>query len=117
MIALSEAKELVLKMCGLQNGSDEIKKELAGWSGVVQYRLDGEEFYVEYKADGSCEFKEGVHDSPTFTVIASPDYWLSVLKGQEDPIMGFMMQKYRIEGNIIQAQKLASILKKFAGKL
>ncbi|AIY91139.1 SCP2 sterol-binding domain-containing protein [Geoglobus acetivorans] len=114
---MSEAKDLVLKMCELQNSSEDIKKELAGWSGVVQYRLGDEEFYVVYNADGSCEFEEGVHESPNFTIIASPEYWASVVKGQEDPIMGFMMQKYRIEGNIMEAQRLAGILKKFAGKL
>ena len=113
---MSEAKELIKKMCDLQNSNEEIQKEMAGWSGVVQYKLDGEEFYVEYKSDGTCEFKEGVHSSPTFTVVAPPDFWLAVLKGQEDPVSGFMMGKYRIEGNIMEAQRLAGIVKKFQGK-
>lgn len=114
---MSEAKDLIKKMCDIQNESDEIKKELAGWSGVVQYKLNGEEFYVEYKADGSCEFKEGVHNSPTFTIVAPPDFWLPVLKGQEDPVSAFMMGKYKIEGNIMEAQRLAGVIKKFQGKI
>ncbi len=114
---MSEAKELIQKMCEIQNQNEEIKKELAGWSGVVQYVLDGEEFYVEYKSDGTCEFKEGKHSSPTFTIIASPDFWASVIRGQEDPVSSFMMGKYRIEGNIMEAQRLAGILKKFQGLL
>lgn len=114
---MSEAKELVKKMCELQNESDDIKKEIGGWKGVVQYKLGDEEFYVVYNEDGTCEFSEGKHESPSFTIVASPEYWLSVLTGQEDPIMGFMSQKYRIEGNIFEAQKLSRILKKFAGKI
>ncbi len=114
---MSEAKDLIKKMCDVQNQLEEVKKEVAGWSGVVQYVLDGEEFYVEYKSDGSCEFKEGKHPSPTFTIIASPDFWASVLKGQEDPVTSFMMGKYKIEGNIMEAQRLASILKKLQDKI
>ena len=114
---MSEAKEMIKKMCEIQNQSEDIKKDLTGWSGVVQYILDGEEFYVEYKSDGSCEFVEGKHSSPTFTIIAPPDYWVSVLQGKEDPVSGFMMGKYRIEGNVMEAQRLAGILKKFQGKL
>ncbi|WP_290598081.1 MULTISPECIES: SCP2 sterol-binding domain-containing protein [unclassified Archaeoglobus] len=113
---MSEAKDLIQKMCELQNSNEEIQKEMAGWSGVVQYKLDGEEFYVEYKADGTCEFKEGVHPSPTFAIVAPPDYWASVIKGQEDAVSGFMMGKYKIEGNIMEAQRLAGIVKKFQGK-
>ncbi len=113
---MSEVKDLIKKMCELQNSTEEIQKELAGWSGVVQYKLDGEEFYVEYKSDGTCEFKEGVHPSPTFAIVAPPDYWLSVMKGQEDPVSGFMMGKYKIEGNVMEAQRLAGIVKKFQGK-
>ncbi len=37
---MSEAKELIKKMCDLQNSTEEIQKEMAGWSGVVQ-RLAG----------------------------------------------------------------------------
>ena len=47
---MSEAKDLVKKMCDVQNESEDIKKDAAGWSGVVQYVIDGEEFYVEYKS-------------------------------------------------------------------
>ncbi len=114
---MSEAKELIKKMCEIQNSDPDIQKELAGWSGVVQYELDGEEFYVEYKSDGTCEFKEGKHPSPTFTIVASPDFWVNVLKGQEDPVASFMMGKYKIQGNIMEAQRLGAVLKKFAGKL
>lgn len=114
---MSEAKDLITKMCGLQNSNKEIQKEMAGWSGVVQYKLGGEEFYVEYKTDGTCKFKEGVHSSPTFTIVAPPDFWAAVLRGKEDPVSTFMMGKYKIQGNIMEAQRLARILKKFQGKL
>ena len=114
---MSEAKEKVKKMCELQNQLDEIKSEMAGWSGVVQYELDGEEFYVVYNSDGTCEFSEGKHDSPTFTIKASPDFWLQVLDGKEDAVASFMMGKYKIEGNVMEAQRLAGVLKKFQGKI
>ncbi len=114
---MSEARELILKMCDLQNSSEDIQKELSGWEGVVQYRLGDEEFYIEYRSDGTCTFNEGKHESPKFTVIAEPEFWVDVLKGKEDPISSYLMGKYRIEGNLFEAQKLAKVLKKFAEKV
>ena len=114
---MSEAKELVKKLVELCNEDEEVKNLLKGWNGTIQYILNGEEFYVKYYDDGTSEFFEGKADSANFTVIASPDYWLDVLKGREDPVMGFMQGKYKIEGNFMEAQKLASVLKKFEGKL
>lgn len=115
---MSEAKELVKKMCDLQNSNPEIQKAMAGWKGVVQYIIDGkEEFYVEYTPDGKCSFKEGKSSAPTFTIISSSDLWTKVLKGQEDPVTAFMMGKYKIQGNLFEAQRLAGVLKKFRGML
>ncbi|MDK2796142.1 MAG: hypothetical protein PWQ22_316 [Archaeoglobaceae archaeon] len=113
---MSEAKELIKKICEIQNSDPEIQQAVGKWTGVVQYVLDGEEFYVVYNPDGKCEFKEGKHEKPTFTILASPDFWVKVLKGQEDPVASFMMGKYKIQGNIMESQKLASLLKKFRGK-
>ncbi len=113
---MSEAKEVIKKMCDIQNGDPEMQKAMGGWTGVVQYVLDGEEFYVEYKPDGKCEFKEGKHTSPKFTIVAKPDFWLNVLRGKEDPVASFMMGKYKIQGNIMESQKLGAILKKFREK-
>lgn len=113
---MSEAKEMIKKMCELQNSTPEIQKEMKGWKGVVQYKLGGENFYVEYKADGTCEFKEGLHPSPTFAIVAPPELWASVLRGKEDAVSAFMMGKYRIEGNIMEAQRLAGVIRKFQGK-
>ncbi|MEM4946341.1 MAG: SCP2 sterol-binding domain-containing protein, partial [Archaeoglobaceae archaeon] len=72
---MSEAKDLIKKMCDIQNQDPEVQAALKGWSGVVQYQIDGEEFYVEYKPDGKCEFKEGKAEKPTFTIIASSKFW------------------------------------------
>ncbi len=94
---MSEARELIVKMCDLQNSSEEMQKELAGWEGVVQYRLGDEEFYVEYRSDGTCLFHEEKHGSPKFTVIADPEFWVDVLKGREDPISSYLTGKYKIE--------------------
>ena len=113
---MSEAKELVKKMCEIQNKDPEIQKALGGWKGIVQYSLGGEEFYVEYKPDGKCEFKEGKASSPTFTIVASPELWANVLRGKEDAVAAFMMGKYKIQGNIMEAQRLAGIVKKFQAK-
>jgi putative sterol carrier protein len=38
------------------------------------------------------------------------------LQGKEDAVSGFMMGKYRIEGNIMEAQRLGGLIKKFQGK-
>ena len=114
---MSEAKDLVKKMVELGNQDEEIKNLLKGWNGTIQYVLNGEEFYVKYNEDGTAEFVEGRSENANFTIIASPSYWVDVLRGKEDAVMGFMQGKYKIEGNFMEAQKLASILKKFEGKL
>lgn len=114
---MSEAKDLIKKMVELGNQDEEIKATLKGWGGTIQYVLNDEEFYVKYNEDGTAEFVEGKADNPNFTVKATPEYWLDVLKGKEDAVMGFMQGKYKIEGNFMEAQKLASALKKFEGKL
>lgn len=113
---MSEAKDLIKKMCDLQNSDPEIQKALAGWSGVVQYDISGEKFYVEYAPDGKCAFKEGTHPSPKFTIIATSDFWVRALRGQEDLVASFMMGKYKIQGNIMEAQRLGAIVKKFQSK-
>jgi len=113
---MSEAKDLIKKMCDIQNTDKEVQQALKGWKAVVQYQLDGEEFYVIYKEDGTCEFKEGKAEKPTFTIIAKPDFWVNVLRGKEDPVASFMMGKYKITGNIMESQKLAKIAKQFRGK-
>ncbi|AGK60790.1 Putative sterol carrier protein [Archaeoglobus sulfaticallidus PM70-1] len=109
---MAEAKELVKKLVELGNQSDEIKNEMKGWGGVVQFDIDGEKFYIKYNDDGTAEFVEGEANSPNFTVIASDEYWVKVMKGEEDPIMGFMTGKYKIQGNIMESQKLAGVMKK-----
>ncbi len=114
---MSETKDLIKKMVELGNQDEEIKNLLKGWNGIIQYVLNGEEFYVKYNEDGTAEFAEGKAENPNFTIIATPEYWLDVLKGKEDAVMGFMQGKYKIEGNFMEAQKLASVLKKFEGKL
>lgn len=113
---MSEAKELIKKMCEIQNNDPEVQKAMTGWKGVVQYSLSGEEFYVEYTPDGKCRFKEGKASAPTFTIIATPELWVNVLRGKEDPVAAFMMGKYKIQGNIMEAQRLAGIVKKFQTK-
>ncbi|MCS7118913.1 MAG: SCP2 sterol-binding domain-containing protein [Archaeoglobaceae archaeon] len=113
---MSEAKELIRKICEIQNSDAEIQKIMAGWEGTVQFSLGEEEFYVEYKQDGKCEFKEGKSSFPTFTIIASPELWVNILKGNEDAILAFIIGKYKIQGNILEAQKLARGMKKLRTK-
>ncbi|MCS7143701.1 MAG: SCP2 sterol-binding domain-containing protein [Archaeoglobaceae archaeon] len=114
---MSEAKELVKKMCDIQNKDPEIQAAMKGWKGVVQYQIDGsEEFFVEYSPDGKCVFKDGKAEKPTFTIIATSKFWCDVLRGKEDPVASFMMGKYKITGNIMESQKLGKIAKQFRGK-
>jgi len=113
---VSEAKELIKKMVEMGNEMDDVKNELKGWGGTVQYKIDDESFYVKYNEDGTGEFFEGDAAGANFTVIATSEYWVKVMKGEEDPIMGFMTGKYKIQGNVMEAQKLAGVLKKFKGK-
>ncbi|MEG9194837.1 MAG: SCP2 sterol-binding domain-containing protein [Candidatus Methanoglobus sp.] len=114
---MSEAKDLVKKMCDIQNQDKDLQASLKGWKAVVQYQIDNDEFfYVVYKEDGTCEFKEGKAEKPTFTIIATSKFWCDVLRGKEDPVASFMMGKYKITGNVMESQKLAKVAKQFRGK-
>lgn len=109
---MGEAKELVKKLVEVGNQTDEVVNEMKGWGGTVQFDIDGEKFYVKYNDDGTAEFAEGDAGGANFTIIASDEYWTKVMKGEEDPVMGFMTGKYKIQGNIMESQKLAGVLKK-----
>lgn len=109
---MGEAKELVKKLVEVGNQTEEVVNEMKGWGGTVQFDIDGEKFYVKYSDDGTAEFVEGDAGGANFTIIASDEYWTKVMKGEEDPVMGFMTGKYKIQGNIMESQKLAGVLKK-----
>ncbi len=109
---MSEAKDLLKRLCEVHNEKYEVQNLLPGWKGVIQFVLDGEEFYVEFKGDGTVEFKEGTHPSPTVRIVASPEFWLKVMKGEEDPLMGAVTGKYKLEGAMAEAPKLAAYLRK-----
>jgi putative sterol carrier protein len=114
---MGEAKELIKKLVEVGNKTEEVVNEMKGWGGVVQFDIDGEKFYVKYSDDGTAEFFEGDAGGANFTIIANDEYWTRVMKGEEDPVMGFMTGKYKIQGNIMESQRLAGVLKKVKLKI
>ncbi|MFX1536688.1 MAG: SCP2 sterol-binding domain-containing protein [Promethearchaeota archaeon] len=113
---MGEAKDMMKEMSDAINASEDLKGMLKNWTKIAAYELEGEEpFYVEHKADGSCEFHEGKPEKASFTFIAPSDLWVKILKGEEDAQKAFFAKKYKITGDVMATMKLNTVLKKARG--
>jgi len=112
---MGEAKDLIKKLVGEANKSDAAKAGLKGWAGkALGFELEGEDpnvMGIKIGDDGSGTYVEGDIGETVFTMVADADYIVKMLKGEEDPMKGFMAKKYSIKGNMMQATKLQSLLK------
>lgn len=115
VILMGEAKDMVKKFADAANNLDDATKaSFKGWAGKsIGFEIDGEKFSIAFDPAGTkATFVDGKIDNPVFTIIADGDYWVKVMKGEEDPMKGFMQKKYSIKGNVMQSTKLQPLLKK-----
>ncbi|VUT24817.1 MAG: SCP-2 sterol transfer family protein [Candidatus Methanolliviera sp. GoM_oil] len=112
---MAEAKEMIKKLVEEGNKVDAAKAALKGFAGkVVGFELEGEDpktMGIKVADDGSGTFVEGDIGATVFTIVADGEYWVKVMKGEEDVMKGFMSKKYSIKGNMMQATKLQSLFK------
>lgn len=94
------------------NQRDDIKGKLSGERRLVQFQVDGEDFFLLINEDGSAELKKGTEQSPTVTLTASDQVLGEVLSGKLNGVQAFLTGKLKLNGNIMEAQKLVSVLEK-----
>ena len=112
---MGEAKDMVKKLVEEANKTDDAKATLKGFAGkVIGFEVEEEDpktMGIKVGDDGSATFVEGDIGATVFTIVADGEYWVKVMKGEEDVMKGFMSKKYSIKGNMMQATKLQSLFK------
>ena len=85
----------------------------AGVDVVFQYRISGPgggDWHVTVK-EGTCEVGEGVHDSPTTTVLMSDEDFLGLMQGKVNAMQAFTSGKLKIEGDLMKSQLIEKLFK------
>ncbi len=85
----------------------------AGVDVVFQYRISGPgggDWHVTVK-EGTCEVGEGVHDSPTTTVLMSDEDFVSLMQGKLNAMQAFTSGKLKIEGDLMKSQLIEKLFK------
>ena len=85
----------------------------SGVDVVFQYKLSGDnggEWYCTI-ADQTCEVAEGVHDTPTTTILMSSDDFMSLIMGELNAMSAFTTGKLKIEGDLMKSQLIEKLFK------
>jgi len=61
--------------------------------------------------EGTCEVGEGVHDSPTTTVLMSDEDFLGLMQGKFNAMKAFTSGKLKIEGDLMKSQLIEKLFK------
>jgi putative sterol carrier protein len=105
-MALSSVKEVFEKMPVVFNSA-----AAAGLNAVFQFNLsgaEGGEWFAEIK-DNTCTVGQGVHASPSVSLSLADVDWLAICNKQLDGMSAFMSGKLKATGNIMLAQRIASL--------
>jgi putative sterol carrier protein len=92
-----------------QNASPQ---QIKGIDAVVQFRSLGTEpgEWIITVKDGTCTYVVGTAASPTLTLEASSDVWMSLVQRKLDPGWAYMSGQLHISGDIGLAMRLQSLL-------
>jgi putative sterol carrier protein len=104
--AFASVKEIFAGMPGVFN-----RDAAAGLDAVFQYNIEGAgggDWYVVIK-DQTCTVSEGVHASPTVSLRMADKDWIAMCNGEFDGMSAFMTGKLKISGDIMLAQRIASL--------
>ena len=102
----SSVKEIFSGMPGVFN-----RDAAAGLDAVFQYNIegaDGGDWYVVIK-DQTCTISTGVHANPSVTLRLADKDWIAMCNGELDGMSAFMSGKLKVTGNIMLAQRIASL--------
>jgi NAD(P)-dependent dehydrogenase (short-subunit alcohol dehydrogenase family)/acyl dehydratase/putative sterol carrier protein len=87
--------------------------QAAGVEVVFQFKIsgpDGGERNVTVK-DGACEVHEGVHGSPTTTIIMSDGDFVGLIEGTVNAMQAYTSGKLKIEGDLMKSQLIEKLFK------
>ncbi|UCB50081.1 MAG: SDR family NAD(P)-dependent oxidoreductase [Deltaproteobacteria bacterium] len=83
----------------------------AGVDVVFQFKIsgpDGGDWYARVK-DGTCEVNEGVHESPTTTIIMSDSDFVGLIEGTVNAMQAYTSGKLKIEGDLMKSQLIEKL--------
>ncbi len=105
-MAFTTPKEIFDAMPGAFNAG-----AAAGLNAVFQFNLEGAnggDWNVEIK-DGACNVAQGVNASPTVTLKMADSDYVAMTNGELDGMTAFMSGKLKASGDIMLAQRLATL--------
>jgi putative sterol carrier protein len=85
----------------------------AGVDMVFQFKIsgpDGGDWYSTVK-DGTCDVNEGVHESPTTTIIMSDEDFVGLIEGTVNAMQAYTSGKLKIEGDLMKSQLIEKLFK------
>jgi NAD(P)-dependent dehydrogenase (short-subunit alcohol dehydrogenase family)/acyl dehydratase/putative sterol carrier protein len=80
---------------------------------VFQFKISGPtggDWHVAVK-DGACEANEGVHASPTTTLLMSDDDFLGFVTGKLNAMQAYTSGKLKIQGDLMKSQLVGKLFK------
>jgi len=78
---------------------------------VFQFRISGEDggdWHIIVK-DGSCQIKEGIHESPNVTLAMSAENWIKMSNKQLTEMEAFMAGTLKVKGDMLMAQRIETL--------
>ncbi|MGC8585221.1 MAG: SCP2 sterol-binding domain-containing protein [Thermoplasmata archaeon] len=108
MTSLEVLKEIVNKL----NNNPKAKEEIKGTKDVFQFKTENQNYYLQFKEDGSAEVFEGEHPAPSVTMTAKDSDFSDIMTGKLDGVRAFFTGKLKISGNAMLANKLVGMMKK-----
>jgi putative sterol carrier protein len=85
----------------------------AGVDVVFQFKIsgpDGGEWNATVK-DGTCEVNEGVHKSPTTSILMSDEDFVGLIEGTVNAMQAYTSGKLKIEGDLMKSQLIEKLFK------
>lgn len=82
-----------------------------GMDGVVQLDISGDKggtYFLEI-TDQSLDIQEGTHDDPTVTITTTDEHWLSIHRGETNPMSLMMSGELSISGSMAMATKFQDL--------
>lgn len=107
---MASTKPLEQMLVELEQNLGAKKGILAGSDGVYQFDIEGVGVFQLSVRDGQPKILVGAVESADVTLIVSEENFRKMLDREVNPTMLFMNGQLRIEGDIMKAMKLQTLL-------
>ncbi len=61
--------------------------------------------------NGACEAAQGIHSSPTTTILMSDEDFLSMISGKLNAMQAYTSGKLKIQGDLMKSQLIQKLFK------